>query len=736
MILNILFFALALHSTLANSSANLTLFSGTLVFGFAANATHLTTAMTVTGDYAGSFGVSTGGMRGPVVSCYVSPANASSAVCTDVDANYGVARAAAQVSLLVSAAANVSSWTVVVETPLTRLALTPGAVTSMMFAYTGWVAATALPTRHASNAKVLANVTVPGNAPPASTTVAPTPTPTPTPTTTPLPSTSDGEQVYSVAMSRALGSLIAELSFNSTAFWGTLTIAGGYVGTIGVVSSGMDGSMVACYGGNGNAGTATCFDVDGHQGYLVRSSGYTTLLSSQVNATHAVLSFYSPRSRFPYLGVESYIAYCWTPYDPATQLPVKHNIDQDHGAPLVNFATGAITEVTTPFTSRSQAYMIVGIVLGALLVVTTLLVRVAGVKLNPSHTVALQLSFVLLMWAMVAVVIVLAKEDFEVGMTLKPVFRAFGEATAFVLSIILIPTTKHVGLGVVIGSSYERMLFMHPLLGFTVLVTMTVPCSRCTRIPLTCSKRARTCSVLVTWLMMLCVVLPAMFLRRKYYNLFRATHFIFILVLVFGVLHHEELLVMLIPSFALWVIDIALRVRSAASAKAQLLELHYHDRAQILTLRMSVRWSAAPRPGSYAFLLIPSLSPVMHPFTVALAEEVDNHDRSRRVVTFFIKNNGGSTFTAKLANYAKQSLAPEALSLSLFGPHGNLQVPLDECNHVVLVCGGIGVTPMLSHALYFRAHRDEHRQPRQTSGDHVHLGCARLIRLRRAHGNN
>ncbi|CUE72420.1 Hypothetical protein, putative [Bodo saltans] len=439
---------------------------------------------------------------------------------------------------------------------------------------------------------------------------------------TSLPSNGEDTPTLSIFLSVASGDLMIQLSYNSTTLWGMMAVANGYSGTFGVVSSqGMTGSMISCYGGNGGNIRPTCIDLDGHNYFVAPAQRQVTNFdSASLNSSHAMMYFSVPKSRFPFLSESCLISYCFSPFDASAQLPVQHSGSDgtDHGCLSVNFVSGAVSTVTTPFTARSKAYVIVGVVLGVSLLAATVAVRCCGLQLSLSTTLAVQLCTVLLLWGMVAVVVVFANTDFESEEL--PIFRAFGEATAFVLSVIMIPTTKHVGLGVIVGSSYERMLFLHPVLGFTVLVTMTVHMGGMFTTyddPGDLFQDTSSLYGFIAWIFLLCVTLPAMFIRRKSYNFFRFTHCLFILVLVFGVLHHDELLVMLVPGFALWVIDLIMRLYSATSSKARVVELTYNKQADIVTLQLSVDCTKA------RFLRIPSHSipqphfPSLHHCSVA-----------------------------------------------------------------------------------------------------------------------
>ncbi|CUG07027.1 ferric reductase-like, putative [Bodo saltans] len=395
------------------------------------------------------------------------------------------------------------------------------------------------------------------------------------------------------------------------------------VGTFGVVSSDMEGSMISCYYGTELDGrSATCFDVDGSNYDIARSSvNYTVLLSAVSNATHATMSFVAPASRFQHLSNSCLISYCWTPYDADAHLPHEHSSGADHGTVSVNFVSGIVMEEVNPYANRFTGYTIVlGIMLIALMI-AVLCVRVGGFQPGPTRLATLRVAVPMLLLAMIFTVFEYAVKDFS--LKIKPRFRALGEASAFILSLIMIPTTKHVGLGVILGSSYERMLFLHPFLGATLMFTMTVHMGgmfKTFETPTDLFQNTQNVYGFVAWIFMLCVALPAMTIRRQGYHVFRATHCLFVLVLLFAILHHTELVIMMIPAVLLWIVDIALRIRSAASANARIERMCYDTKTRVLTLELSVKgFASIPcAAGSYIFLLVPSISPIMHPFSVAL----------------------------------------------------------------------------------------------------------------------
>mmetsp|Transcript_35115 Transcript_35115/g.72192 ORF Transcript_35115/g.72192 Transcript_35115/m.72192 type:complete len:493 (-) Transcript_35115:69-1547(-) len=91
------------------------------------------------------------------------------------------------------------------------------------------------------------------------------------------------------------------------------------------------------------------------------------------------------------------------------------------------------------------------------------------------------------------------------------------------------------------------------------------------------------------------------------------------------------------------------------------------------------------RPGQWGRLLVPSLSPIAHPFTLVPGRE-------GATVSLCIKVGG--KFTSQLADCCKVGKAP---AMCLQGPYG-CPCAAKEVQRIVFVLGGVGVTPALSLA--------------------------------------
>eukprot|EP00038_Savillea_parva_P014726 m.11917 g.11917 ORF g.11917 m.11917 type:complete len:976 (+) comp2890_c0_seq1:248-3175(+) len=187
--------------------------------------------------------------------------------------------------------------------------------------------------------------------------------------------------------------------------------------------------------------------------------------------------------------------------------------------------------------------------------------------------------------------------------------------------------------------------------------------------------------------------------RRAVFELFWAAHWIAFPALFIAVLlHATSSWYYLLGGLALWAIDHYIRIRnSLKTVHVEAMVPHDRYTQMVVAQRVaSVRGTPAVRPlrhtaGQFCFVNIPRLSPYeWHPFTIASAP----HDP---VSMFHVKVMGRHTWTQRLRQLAVKVAAGEEPMpvVNVDGPYG-LPPDVSRYNGILLVAGGIGITPMLS----------------------------------------
>jgi NAD(P)H-flavin reductase len=198
--------------------------------------------------------------------------------------------------------------------------------------------------------------------------------------------------------------------------------------------------------------------------------------------------------------------------------------------------------------------------------------------------------------------------------------------------------------------------------------------------------------MLVCWLVMSFSVIIALLRRKLPWELFAATHFALLIVVLAAELHAWSHWYHTIGVLALYALDKSYRLsRGVCASAAQLTQLST-DVTLVQALLPSS--SLLPSPGGFFLLCIPSVSATeWHPFTCSSFET----DGAQHRASFSIKSMGNNTWTSRLLSLSQEE---SSAAVHLEGPYGGLGLS-PHFRHIVTVAGGIGVTPFaaLLHAL-------------------------------------
>lgn len=232
-------------------------------------------------------------------------------------------------------------------------------------------------------------------------------------------------------------------------------------------------------------------------------------------------------------------------------------------------------------------------------------------------------------------------------------------------------------------------------------------------------------------------------IRRRFFEYFKYSHYLFLLGLIFIILHikNPALLYFAVP-FLLYVLDLGWRwyqtIAMYASTQAHL-ECMPGDIVKV-TIKHDELSKKPLIPGSYYFLCFPEVSNFQwHPFS-----QCATHPGEEGALIFHIKATELFSWTGKvrtLAHHALNAIGPEAsrnlsngssprnpgkeerggvegggeikvlppVRVMFDGPYGNLSIDLKDYASLLLFGAGIGITPLTSVLAHIKEEKSQKR---------------------------
>ncbi|KAF0686054.1 Aste57867_22116 [Aphanomyces stellatus] len=205
---------------------------------------------------------------------------------------------------------------------------------------------------------------------------------------------------------------------------------------------------------------------------------------------------------------------------------------------------------------------------------------------------------------------------------------------------------------------------------------------------------------ILSYLSMLAIAVTSLpFFRRKYYNIFYVTHFLFIPAAFFAIMHWGPIMYWLYATIVLYLVN---RMFSSASICTPVsLDRAIAMPSQVveLTLHCATGYS----PGDCVWIKVPALSKTQwHPFSVASTPL-----HTPGLLTVYIKCLG--KWSDRLYHYIKKCNADGTTPIVYMDGGYTPAAPIPSAHSdVVFVGGGIGVTPLMGqllHILYTNPHQ-------------------------------
>ncbi|KAL3835237.1 hypothetical protein ACJIZ3_009973 [Penstemon smallii] len=197
---------------------------------------------------------------------------------------------------------------------------------------------------------------------------------------------------------------------------------------------------------------------------------------------------------------------------------------------------------------------------------------------------------------------------------------------------------------------------------------------------------------LVTGLVIWITALPQ--IRRKWFEVFYYMHHLYIVFFVFFLFHGgDRHFYTIFPGVFLFALDKLLRIIQSRPETCIISARVFPCRAIELTLPKDPRLKYTPT--SVIFLKVPCISKFQwHPFSLTSSSSIDEHTMS-----VIVKSEGqwtSSLYNKILDEQDAEENQRQCIPIAVEGPYGPASLHFLRYNKLILVAGGIGVTPFLS----------------------------------------
>jgi ferredoxin-NADP reductase len=281
--------------------------------------------------------------------------------------------------------------------------------------------------------------------------------------------------------------------------------------------------------------------------------------------------------------------------------------------------------------------------------------------------------------------------------------RAVGALLAPAFGVALLPVTRHSLWLPLLGVSYERSVAFHRAsasvaMGVMVAHSAMMVVERGVPILTQRGENVRGdgavfgTAAAATFAAMGALAAPPV--RRASWELFKAAHLTFMPVaVVLSFIHARMMLGYVLPPLILWALDAALRFARSARTHDVTAVTPLPDGA--VRLDVATRGALRVAPGQWAYVQIPGVSALeSHPLSCVCAAG------KPECVSFIIgAGRGAASFGARIAALA-DTTAVEKIRCRLDGCYGGPGLQLHRYTSVLLIAGGVGITPFVSIATH------------------------------------
>jgi ferredoxin-NADP reductase len=179
--------------------------------------------------------------------------------------------------------------------------------------------------------------------------------------------------------------------------------------------------------------------------------------------------------------------------------------------------------------------------------------------------------------------------------------------------------------------------------------------------------------------------------RRNAWQLFKVTHLALMpTVMVLAIMHARMIMPYVLPPLLLWLIDTLFRVWVTARPYALMDAVCLPG--DVVRFEVATHGRLPVAPGQYVLLQCPAISPYeWHPVSCICEPGLPN------TVTF-LQHAGGRKASFGVRFGAAAAAAKPPTLVRMDGAYGGPSLTLDDYAAVLLIAGGVGITPMISIA--------------------------------------
>ena len=197
--------------------------------------------------------------------------------------------------------------------------------------------------------------------------------------------------------------------------------------------------------------------------------------------------------------------------------------------------------------------------------------------------------------------------------------------------------------------------------------------------------------------MILIGMLSVPYIRNKIFEVFYLSHkFFLFLAIAMGIWHYLLTFYYILPTLVLYLIDLICRYCNTKQALYSHLKIIGQDdkKTSSILITISLLKPVQTPPGTYFFICFREISSFeWHPLSLI----TQNHNN----LTFCAKDMGKNSWTNKIRTLDENKTLENKLKDSVIllqGPYGhtNIDYKNKKYKYLILVAGGIGITPILS----------------------------------------